>query len=69
MSYLLRLSSLRKSVWSIINKIFALRATSQLCTQDAAYLHSRGYGASPPDDQLRVVIHAATDVDGTKLTS
>lgn len=69
MAHLLRLGALRKSVWTIINDGIRHGADFSIASPGCR-LHSGGYGGLyTPDVQLWAVIHAATDVDSTKLTA
>jgi hypothetical protein len=69
MTYLLRLDSLRKSVWTIINDGIG-RGLDLSIVSPRCRLHSDGYaGLYTPDVELWAFIHTAADVDSAKLTT
>ena len=69
MQYFIKLDSLRKDVWTIIDDSVAGGANLSTISPGCR-LHADGYaGLYTPDVQLWAVIHAATDVDPTKLTN
>ena len=69
MEYFLRMSTLRKSVWTIINDGIAQGADLSVVSPGCR-LHSKGYGGLyTPDVRLWAVIHAASDVDTLRLST
>ena len=69
MEYLLRLHTLRKSVWAVVNE--SVRHGADLTAiSPGCRLYTDGYaGLFTPDIQLWAVLNTATDVDPSKLTS
>ena len=68
MEHFLSLHGLQKSVWSIIDKGVTKNASVAIISPGCR-LDINGYaGLYTPDVQLWVVIHAATNVDSSKLT-
>ena len=69
MAHLLRLDSLRESMWSIINEGIE-RGVDLSIVSPGCGLHSEGYARLyTPDVELWAFIHAAADVDSAKLTA
>ena len=68
MKYMIHLSTLRKSVWTIIDEGISDNAGMSIVSPGCR-LHGSGYGGLfTPDVQLWAIIHTITDVDTIKLS-
>ena len=69
MEHLIQLHRLRKSAWAIINDGVANGAELSIVSPGCRLLSSGYAGLYTPDVELWAVIHAATDVDSSKLSA